>query len=303
MSVLLNLSKRRVHFMQNPFIAYINGEYVSQNQAKISILDLGLTRGYGVFDFFRTYQGIPFCFEDHFIRLKNSAKTLNLNFPITQEKLKTIIFSLIKKNKQKEAAIKVILTGGETFHSFELNENPTFIVTTLPLPVYPKEYFTDGIKIISKEHHPFLAECKTLNYIPALIAMQEAGLLDAKEVLFTYNNRILECGTSNFFAFKDNTLITPSRDIIFGITRKAILKIANGHFNIEERDINKDEINTFDEVFISASNKEIWPVRQIDENLIRDGKVGQNTKKMMVLFKIYTENLLWLEENVGAINS
>ncbi len=288
--------------MQNPFIAYINGEYVSQSQAKISILDLGLTRGYGVFDFFRTYQGIPFYFEDHFIRLKNSAKTLNLNFSTTQEELKKIIFSLMKKNKQKEAAIKVILTGGETFHSFELNENPTFIVTTLPLPIYPREFFTDGVKIISKEHSPFLAECKTLNYIPALVAMQEASLHGAKEVLFTYNNRIMECGTSNFFAFKGNTLITPARDIIFGITRKAILKIANDHFNIEERDISKDEINTFDEAFISASNKEIWPVKQIDENLVRDGKVGLNTKKIMSLFNAYTRNLLWIEDNIGAVN-
>jgi len=289
--------------MQNPFIAYINGDYVSQYQAKISVFDLGLTRGYGVFDFFRTYQGIPFYFEDHFNRLKKSAKMLNLDFSITPENLNSIIFFLMKKNKQKEAAIKVILTGGEALHSFNLDARPTLIVTTLPLAMYPKEYFTDGVKIISKEHPPFLAECKTLNYIPALVAMQEAKSLGALEVLFTHKNQILECGTSNFFAFKNDTLITPSRDIIFGITRKAILKIAKGHFDIEERNVSKDEINTFDEVFISASNKEIWPVRQIDETLVKNGKVGPNTKKIMNLFKTYTENLLWLEDSVGAVST
>ena len=289
--------------MQNPFIAYVNGEYVSQSQAKISVLDLGLTRGYGVFDFFRTYQGIPFYFEDHFIRLKNSAKMLNIDFAITQEELKTIIFSLMKKNKQKEAAIKVILTGGETIHSFDLDSKPTLIVTTLPLAMYPREYFTDGVKIISKEHPPFLAECKTLNYIPALVAMQEAKSLGASEVLFTHNKKILECGTSNFFAFRNNTLITPSKEIIFGITRKAILKIAKDHFDIEEREVYQDEINTFDEVFISASNKEIWPVRQIDNAPVKDGKVGPNTKKIMNLFKTYTENLMWLKDNIGAKSS
>ena len=291
-------------FMQDQFIAYINGEYVSQNQAKVSILDLGLTRGYGIFDFFRTYHGNPFHYPDHYNRLINSAKMLNLQLPISAEDLKKVIFSLMKKNKQKDAAVKIILTGGIAVHSFELNPTPTLIVMTIPLPLYPPGCFTDGIKLICKKNDPFLPECKTLNYIPALIAMQEAKSKNAMEVLFIdVENTILECGTSNIFAFKNNKLITPSKNIIFGITRKVILELAKDHFEVEERIIKQDELETFDEVFISASNKEIMPVRQIDDLIINNGKIGPNTQQIMHLFKNYTNNLLWLKDNVGTLHS
>jgi branched-chain amino acid aminotransferase len=287
--------------MQNSFIAYVDDEYVSEDKAKISVFDLGLTRGYGIFDFFRTYQGFPFYFEDHYDRLVRSATMLHLKLSITPFELKTIINNLMKKNKQKEAAVKIILTAGKSIHGLELNQKPTFIVLTLPLPFYSPEYFSSGVKLISKIHKPYLPTCKTLNYIPALLAMQDAKEKNAFEVLFIDEDQnILEGATSNFFAFKNDKLITPNENIMLGITRKVILKLAEKEFEIEKRAIKKAEIKTFDEAFISASNKEIMPVYQIDDTLL---KIGPNTKKIMHLFKEYTQKLLWLKENSGVLRS
>ncbi|MGD2169582.1 MAG: aminotransferase class IV [Chlamydiota bacterium] len=275
--------------MNYPSIFYINGEYLNKSQAKISVLDLGLTRGLGVFDFFRTYNGVPFHLSNHLKRFRKSAELLGIPCDIRREDLENIIQKLMKLNNQKEAAVKFILTGGEATHSLLMESTPTFICFILPLLIYPKNYYEEGVKLITLSHTPYLPECKSLNYLPALLSTQKARQENAFEALYVdRNNCILEACTANFFAIKQNTLITPTENILYGITREVILKIAKNHFDIEERDIHYDELIEFDEVFIASSNKEILPVKQIDEHWYR--APGLKTQKLIALFRDYTKN-------------
>lgn len=270
----------------NPFIVYINGEFFNHEKAKISVLDLGLTRGYGVFDFFRTYNSIPFHLNDHLKRLKKSALLVGIEIPKEIDSLESVIEQLMKFNKLKEAAIKIILTGGVSAHSLFSEAEPTLICYTLPLPKYPDGFHAKGVKLISYKHNPYLSECKSLNYLPAVLSIQHARKHDAFESLYIdANDHILEGSTSNFFAFKKGVLITPSQSILFGITRDVILKLAKDIFPIEERLIKKEELQEFDEVFTSSSNKEILPVRQIDDLMF---PIGKNTQKIAQLFHHYT---------------
>lgn len=270
----------------HPFIVYINGEFFHREQAKISVLDLGLTRGYGVFDFFRTYNSSPFHLEDHLNRLKRSAKLAGIEPTSKIDELKTVISQLMKLNKLEEAAIKIIITAGISTHSLLAESSPTLICYTLPLPSYPKEFYTKGVKLVTYKHNPYLSECKSLNYLPAILSIQHAKKHHAFESLYVdINGHILEGSTSNFFAFKKGVLITPNQNILFGITRDVILKLAQNIFPIEERMIRQEELSSFDEVFTSSSNKEILPVKQIDQYTF---PVGENTQKMAQLFRQYT---------------
>ena len=107
----------------------------------------------------------------------------------------------------------------------------------------------------------------------------------ATDALFVNErDHVLEATRSNFFIFRGDTLVTPNRGILLGITRNVVLELARGKFPIEERPILLDELALADEAFITSSSKEITPVIQIDDRIIGDGKPGQRTYQLEQLF-------------------
>ncbi|MEA3232043.1 MAG: aminotransferase class IV, partial [Thermodesulfobacteriota bacterium] len=167
--------------------------------------------------------------------------------------------------------------------------NGKLMVMVTPKLELPDWWYTEGAKIITLDIERFIPGAKSTNYLTAVWALQQAHHQEAIESIYVdRNNRMLEGTTTNFYFFKDNKLITTQSDILPGITRSVILELVKGHFDVELRDIDKDEIGSMKEVFISASNKEIVPIIRIDETVVGDGKPGANTRKMMQLFKDYT---------------
>lgn len=269
-------------------ISYINGEYIAGSKG-ISLFDLGLCRGYGLFEYTRTYSGIPFYLEKHLQRLKEGARTLELQLPLTDEEISSIIKTLMQKNRLEEAGIKFIITGGNSF-DLTLSQIPTFAITTYPLTQSPSIWWEKGVSIITQQEEIFLPHVKTLNYLPAILALKKARKQNAFDVLF-YDDKqkISELTTSNFFAFKKGTLITPSHKILEGVTKWVVVQLAKEHFPIEERDIHLQELKEIDEAFLTASNKEILPITSIDSLNVGNGKVGPKTEELIKLFKQHAQ--------------
>lgn len=264
-------------------LTYLNGTYLRDEEAKIPVSDLGLVRGYGVFDYLRTYNGQPFRLWDHLLRLKSSAEQIGLHVPNTLEEIQKIVEELLEKNGYKESSIKIIVTGGISADQLLPEKKSSLIIMVYPFKAFPKEHYNKGIKIISTRNlRPFPA-AKTTNYIAAIFALQQAREKGAQDALYVNaQEQILETTTSNFFGFKDGVLITSASDeILLGITREVVLSLAL--FPIEIRPILYSE--KLDEAFITSSNKEIVPVVQIDEMIIGKGVVGENTKKVMSSFQ------------------
>lgn len=274
---------------------FINDTFFSKEDARISVLDLGLTRGFGVFDYLRTYARHPFHLEDHLARFFYSAKELNLEIPYTPRAVSQIIQQLIEKAPSGELNIKLFATGGESLDHFTPTAPATFIAFTYPITPYPPTYFTEGISAITTPLQRTLPTVKTTHYAPAILALRKGGALNPKEALYLNQKKeILEGTTSNFFAFKKGVLITPhSEELLLGITRELVLTLAKNNFPIEQRPIAYEEIPQFEESFITSSSREIMPVTQIDGMLINQGAVGPSTKKLQVLFNAYTDQGFW----------
>ncbi|MBS0627679.1 MAG: aminotransferase class IV [Verrucomicrobia bacterium] len=274
---------------------FFNGSFLSEQEAKLSILDLGLIRGFGVFDYLRTYQGKPFHLEEHLQRLRYSARSIGLSLPYTFDEIKEILDKLIKQNGPGEYSLKLILTGGVSPDQLLPSGQVSFIAYAYPLTLYPAKHFIEGIKVITTSHKRCLPDCKTTQYLPAILSLQEGRKKGALESLYLNENQeILEATTSNFFAFKQGTLITPpENEILLGITREVILRLCQNHFPIEIRPISKKEIFDLDEAFITSSNKEVMPVTHIDDHLIKKEGVGPLTQRVMNLFSDYTSNQIW----------
>lgn len=268
---------------------YLNGKTVPEDKAHIGISDLGVLRGYGVFDFLRTYNGKPFYLREHLDRLENSAKLVGLKVPLAKSEISKIINKLLKINKLDEATIKIIVTGGCSADGLTCDINhPTVLILTREIHQAPPEVYKKGIKLMTFEHQRNHPEAKTIDYITMLKLQNQKQKQKAFEILYVNKGLILEGATSNFFLFIKNKLITPKNNVLAGITKKVVLKLAGKNFKVEERNVKVSEIKKATEAFITSTTREILPVVKIDGITIGDGKVGKNTKLLMEVFKNIT---------------
>lgn len=269
---------------------YLNGKIIDIKDAKVSVTDIGLLRGFGVFDGLRTYNGKPFLFDKHFDRFQHSAKMLGLKIPLSKTKIENIIIELTKKNKVSNTSVRIVLTGGESKDGTGFDpSNPTlYILLHTLLPISVKMY-ENGVSIITINHQREFPEAKTNNYITKLANNSKKLKQNAHELLYIYNGYVLEGATCNIFIFKKNKLITPKDNILYGTRRWLALKVAKNNFEIEERKVKTEELFDADEAFITSCNRDILPVTIIDGKKIGRGKVGPNTKKLMGLYNNYIE--------------
>jgi len=273
---------------------YVNGKVMPADKPAILINDIGFLRSYGIFDFMRTYQGKIFYWPEHWQRFVNSARQLDLKVPIKKGEAEKIIYNLIKKNGLKEASIRLVLTGGPTTNGLDFNpRQPTFAILIETVHSLPAKLFQTGAKLITFDYNRLIPESKNLNYIWAVKLQQEKNKKKVVEILYTSGDKVLECSTSNFFIIKKNKLITAKEGILFGITRYVALELVKKHLPelvIEERELKFNELKTADEAFITATNKNILPITQIDNIKIGQGRIGEKTKKLMEAYFALIKN-------------
>ena len=271
-------------------IYYVDGEFVEDGQAQISVNDLSVIRGFGVFDFLRTYNGVPFHLDGHLIRLERSARLIGLELPHSKAKIGEIVLETLKRNDHKESNIRLVVTGGLSLDGITPGKSPKLLVMVTSVKQMPPEWYSEGAKVITSHVDRFLPGAKSINYIPAIICQAEARSQRAIEAIYVdRNGYLLEGTTSNIFAFFGDTLVTPPCDrALPGITRQVVLELAEKEFTIVQRPFHKDEIRLLDEAFITSSVREIVPLAAIDSIKISDGKPGSRTQKIMELFRANT---------------
>ena len=273
-------------------ICYANGRFMPLEEATISVRDLAVLRGYGVFDFLRTYDGKPFKLREHLLRLEKSAKAIWLDLPGTLDDIESIIYDTLQRNSlQEEANVRIVVTGGVSSDGITPSEESGLIVLVTPTRIYPATCYQQGIKVITVEVERYIPMAKTINYIPAILAQKQAKAAGAHEALYVdRHGRILEGTTTNFFLFYGNKLVTPTNNILPGITRDVVLELAQNHFAVIERDLTFDDLANADEAFITASNKEVMPVHHVNDLQIGSGKPGPNTQQIIAGFYNLTRN-------------
>ncbi len=272
---------------------FFNGKIVPIEEAKVSVLDIGLLRGYGIYDGIPSFNGKPFRFADHWSRFVAGAHTLNLNIPITEEKAEKVVIELLEKNGMTERAnVRFILTGGDTISGIEYDfEKPTFYIITERWEKLPEEVYSEGAKLITYRHVRELPESKTINYIRAVNLQNFKKEEKALEILYTYDGEVLECATSNVFLVKNKKIITPAENVLKGITRRVVLEIASDTYEVEERIVHESELKEADEVFITSSFKDIVPIVKIDDMVVANGEVGSVTKDIMFRYRRVIQNV------------
>ncbi len=269
---------------------WYNGVTDLSESIKINPNDLGLLRGFGLFDYFRTYNKRPFQWDWYWSRFVNSAGILGIPVELSKSEALEIISSLINKNKDKEIAIRILLTGGDAPDSSTMIK-PNLMIRSEHIVESPNETYEKGISIITHCYNRDMPELKSTDYKRLLSLSSEIKRNKATDVLFYDENRISELSRSNIFLIKNKELITPKDGILKGITRKTTLEqLAFNEFKITERDIQLSEVFEADEVFTTSSNKKILAISQIDGKKIGEGKAGEISKYLLQKFNELTKN-------------
>jgi branched-chain amino acid aminotransferase len=273
---------------------YVDGLWVHPDQARISINDIAVLRGYSAFEALRTYDRRPFHLGEHLERLYHSAEIIDLAIPHTRAEITGIVEEIVARNTYRYAAVRMLMTGGESEDGVMASGKPKLIVMIAPLSERDPERFARGYRLITTRLQRETPEAKTSNYTSAVRALKEATRLGADDALFV-NERghVQEATRSNFFIFHGDTLVTPREEVLVGITRTVVLELARGRFAIEERPILLEELALADEAFVTSSSKEIIPVVQIDEQVIGSGKPGQRTTELEQRFIDMVERGKW----------
>ena len=246
-------------------ITYVNGTFVESTAASIPVNDLGLQRGYGVFDFLRVKGKQPLFLAQHIDRLYRSLTHMRLQLPQSKEELTAIIQSLIDQNQLAHSGIRITVTGGASPDGYTPVE-PHLIIVQQPIPEPPERMLTSPYKLITHHYRRQLPEVKTTDYLMAIWLQPRIKELDAQDVLYHFNGSVSECPRSNFFIItQENILVTPNEGMLKGVTRGNILSVAKQIMPVEERTVTLEDICTAKEAFISSSTKRIIPVSAVDE--------------------------------------
>lgn len=258
-------------------LAFINSGFIEQEKAVLGITDLAIQRGYGIFDFFRTRNYIPLFLDDYLNRFYRSANTLRLQPLHTREELKSIITEMIRLNNQPDAGYKMILTGGYSEDSYQVS-TPNFIIVQQPVQLPSQEKFDKGFNILTHEYIREVPEAKSINYLTGIYLSKEVQQQKADEVLYYSGANVLEFPRANvFIVTKNNTIVTPAKCILHGITRMKVLELAGKKHRVEERAVSVEELKSAAEVFLTSTTKRILPVLTVDGITIGNGKPGEIT--------------------------
>jgi len=280
---------------------YIDGEFYSEAEAKVSVFDHGLLYGDGIFEGIRFYNGRVFRLEEHLERLWDSARSICLEIPMSQRAMGEALLETIRKNDLREGYIRLIVTRG--VGNLGLNpeqcKHPSVIIIVAQIALYPENVYRNGLSVVTcatRRTNPSALNpaVKSLNYLNNVMARIEANLAGADEALMLNDEgNVAECTADNVFIIKHGQIFTPpiTAGALRGITRAVVFEIAGElGIKISETDITRHDVFIADECFLTGTAAEIIPVVKADGRPIRNGKPGPITTRMMARFREITRS-------------
>ena len=278
---------------------YIDGKFLDQRDAKISVFDHGLLYGDGIFEGIRFYNGRVFRLEEHLERLWDSARSICLQVPISMREMTEAVLETIRQNDLRDGYIRLLVTRG--IGNLGLNpmqcKHPSVIIIAATIALYHENFYRKGLTIVTcatRRSNPAALNpaVKSLNYLNNVMARIEANLAGADEALMLNDaGNVAECTADNVFIVKRGQIFTPpiTAGALRGITRSIVFEIAAElGIKITETDITRHDVFIADECFLTGTAAEIIPVIKADGRVIGNGKPGPITARMIARFREMT---------------
>jgi branched-chain amino acid aminotransferase len=275
---------------------FLDGKFVSEDEAKVSVFDHGLLYGDGVFEGIRLYNGRIFRLEEHLDRLFASAKAIMLAVPMNRQQLNDACCEACRRNNLHDGYIRLVVTRGVGYlglNPFKC-KNPTVFIIASTIELYPAEVYRKGLSLITAgtvrtSVAAVSPAIKSLNYLNNIMAKIEAVNAGTNEALMlNAEGFVAECTGDNVFIVRRGQLETPpvSAGALVGITRGVVMELAGKiAMPVREPNLTRYDIMTADECFLTGTAAEIVPVASLDGRPIGSGKPGAVTLKLTEEFR------------------
>lgn len=281
---------------------FVDGKFVDEKKAVVSVFDHGLLYGDGVFEGIRAYNGRVFKLSEHVDRLFYSAKAILLKIPMSHRAICEAVRAACKRNKIRDGYIRLVVTRGAGTLGLDPNRcsNPQVIIIADKIQLYPETFYKKGLEIVTvpttRNHtnavNPAIKSLNYLNNILAKIEAINAGCVEA--IMLNSQGFVAECTGDNVFMLKGGQLLTPplAAGALYGITRSVAIELAESlGIEAKEPNLTRYDLYNADEVFITGTAAEVVPVVKIDGRQIGSGKPGKLTKKLIKAYQDLTNSM------------
>lgn len=271
-------------------IVYVNGSYLPEEEATVSIFDRGFIFGDGIYEVSAVIAGKLVDCEAHLARLERSCGEIRLSLPWSKAELVSIHEELIRRNALHEGSIYLQVSRGAADRDFPFPKDvkPTLVMFTQARNFVNAPAAKTGIKVVSTPDLRWARrDIKSVNLLAPVLAKQIAAEAGAQEAWMVEDGVVTEGASSTAWIVKGKTLISRplSHKVLPSITRKAVLAfLAESDFTFEEREFTLDEALDAEEAFITSATSMVMPVTSIDGHSIHNGAPGPATLRLRELY-------------------
>ena len=279
-------------------VAYLNGEFLPLDQARVSVLDRGFIFGDGVYEVIPVYSRRPFRLPEHLQRLQRSLDAVRLGNPMTDAEWTRLIHDLVARHGAEDQSVYLQITRGvaKRDHAFPKGNKPTVFLMSSPLVTPAKELVDTGVSCITATDFRWLkCDVKSVSLLANCLLRQSAADADAAEVVLFRDGCLTEASASNVFVVRKSKLLAPPKNhlILPGITYDVVLELAAASgITIELRAIPEHEVRSADELWVTSSSKEVLAVTLLDGKPVGNGKPGPVFRTVYQAFQDFKRKVM-----------
>lgn len=269
--------------MSRPAFVSRNGALIAPGEAAVSVFNPAIYGAYGVYESMQVAEGVVFERDAHLRRLAQSAAILELPLPADLPQIGEWIDAVVAEAAVPECAVRLFVVGPEN------GGTATAYIWPQPPTRYPAAYYRDGVTAVTFEARRYLPQAKSLNSLASFMAQRRARAAGVHEAFLYHNGCITEGSNSNVFAVVQGEILTPPEsEVLSGVTREVVVALAreNG-IPLREAPLPLDEVDAWQECFITSTSRHVMPVTVLDDRRVGDGAVGPVTTRMRALFEGY----------------
>jgi D-alanine transaminase len=277
---------------------FLNGKLLPVEDAKVSVLDRGFIFGDGVYELIPVYSRVPFRLEEHLARLERSLGEVKIRNPYSRAQWRSHIHGLVEAQPFEDQGIYFQVTRGaaKRDHAFPKNVEPTVFMMANPLVNPPQAQVERGGSAVSAPDNRWLrCDIKSISLIGNVLLRQLSAEVDAAETILFRGGQLTEASASNVFIVRQGVIYSPPKSnlILPGITYDVITELARAdRLPIEFKSIAEDEVRSADEIWVTSSSKEVFPIVSLDGRQVGDGRPGPVFRRMYQLYQEFKQKVM-----------
>ncbi|MBV8030338.1 MAG: D-amino acid aminotransferase [Betaproteobacteria bacterium] len=277
---------------------YLNGRFQPIEEAKIPVLDRGFIFGDGVYEVVPVYSRVPFRLGEHLERLERSLRETAIRNPHSRAEWEKLVLRIVAEQPFEDQAVYFQVTRGvaKRDHAFPKNAEPTVFMMSNPLvPPSREQVERGGAAVTAVDNRWLRCDIKSISLIGNCLLRQLSAEAGAAETILFRDGRLTEASSSNVFIARRGVIHTPPKNnlVLPGITYDVVLELARANgLPLEIRDVLESEVRSADEIWVSSSSKEVFPIVELDARPVGDGKPGPLFRRMYSLYQDFKQKVM-----------